>query len=611
MSSYTMPSPFLGTASYPGDVDIVAIAGNENGTGSLNIQNGNLGVFGIAQLKTTNIVTATGGTQNLTVSGTGSIVSSVGGSSSFTSAGASTLTSSGGTTTLSATSTSVGIVNILGSGLQGSNGSIFASAPNTTSGQITLNAAGNIATAINIIASSATAGGILMSGTGLVSMQTTNTTSGIVVGTATAGIPITIGSSSSIITLNGRLIAPGGLTQINTTSFDVKDNLMVLNSGGSTAGLDAGIQSRRFQVPNELGTGDIVSGRIQENGVIGTGSTGNTIVLGATASTVDSKYVGWWIKVNSTTVRRVKTYVGSTKTITVYATADNAAATSTTSAFADGLDVVTVPTSGQAYQLFSESFSNDYYSNANNARYFATSANDSEYGTLTTLSTQQYTPVQAGKLVSNPLTFDNQIVTASGTTITLTSAGALATAVGRLIRITASSGTSPAIPVNNYTVTSVSSNTLTFTVPASTTATNAYVSVTFLDSSAVYANYIFPQDASLTRTILSGYVFPVTETIVIAKNSLTPVTITSTATSGIYSMIIQDTSPGGASISCTAAGNGVSANKVVPSARSDGLVNQKLDVNWPTGAKMTLEHKSIGSGTTGNYTYLVIFLTGN
>ena len=214
--------------------------------------------------------------------------------------------------------------------------------------------------AADAIIVNASAGGIKVDATNGISINTTNTSTGISIATTTTGVPVTIGTSTSLTTIAGDLIVAGSTTKLNTETIVSVDNVILLNSGIGELGIDAGTIVRRYQTANGSGTGDVVTDTAKVTGAFQAGSaTPGTLILSAGDTAIDNFYNGWWIKVTSGTgnnqVRRIKTYVSSSKTATLYVTADN------TADLLDGLDLVTAPAAADTYSLYCAPYSASYF----------------------------------------------------------------------------------------------------------------------------------------------------------------------------------------------------------------------------------------------------------
>jgi hypothetical protein len=255
---------------------------------------------------------------------------------------------------------------------------------------------------------------------GSIDIFTTNTVSGIHIATNTTNIPITIGHSISEVTIGDNLTVVGDLlvngitTTINSTTLNIADNAVVVNSLPSGIS-DGGILVRRYQTPNDSGTGgQIVSDTADETSVFGTGSsTPSTLVLHSSASGVNDYYRGWWVKITSGTginqVRRIKSYNGTTKEATLYITIDN------TSSFVDGLNLTTAPSNGDSYNLYSGTYSGSFYDDTNDEWVLGKVPYDSGAGVFPLVDYQDLhvkglTVETVSGFVSNPvLSLSNQV----------------------------------------------------------------------------------------------------------------------------------------------------------------------------------------------------------
>lgn len=217
---------------------------------------------------------------------------------------------------------------------------------------------------LDAIVINASAGGIDLDAVGQIHIDTTDTGNGIFIGTSTPGVPITIGTATSLTTISGNLTVSGTTTTVNTETLLVEDNLIVVNSGGGELGNDGGMVIRRFQTPNDSPSGDVIgdmgAGVISSTFQAGSTLAPDTLVLNATASAVDDFYNGMWILITSGTqinkVRRIKDYDGTTKTATLFMTADNVPG------FTDGLDLGgTASVAGDSYSIYNSTFIGNFY----------------------------------------------------------------------------------------------------------------------------------------------------------------------------------------------------------------------------------------------------------
>lgn len=509
---------------------------------------------------------------------------------------------------LLATATSQGNILVQANGTSSTTPSIKLFADNDTSGQILLESDGNISNAIRILADNATAGGIDIDATGLIAIDTTSVSSGITIATATAGVPVVIGTLTSLTTIAGDLLVQGTTTTINTETLTVEDNIVLLNSGNGEMGIDAGIVVRRFQTANDAGTGDVVSGPvpIQESGEFQAGSaTPGTLVLSVFSSDSDDFYNGWWIKITSGTgidqVRRIKTYVGATKTATLYVSADN------TSEFYDGLDLTTAPSATDTYNLYNDTHQMSYYDESMDTWTFANVAKIPDAISAPGISTadiQNYQQVSSGAIEVFPQVYRNAHGTASGTTITFTLLQHQIT-VGDMVKITDSADFTPSIPSGNYTVLTVPSvDTFTIAVPSSTTSIAASsATLTLQETSSITVNVIKSQDPTLSINFpdLTSY-----QDIVIPKTSTAFFFVNlATNTYGALMIYIGDLDPNGSFGVFSACRSNSSNNGTVSRLSSaKGGDNQRIDVEWNDGEVVKIRQKPAGSGA-GSYTYRV------
>lgn len=230
-----------------------------------------------------------------------------------------------------------------------------------TDSSIVLNSTGTSST--DAIRVNASAGGIDIDAVGQINLDTTDTVNGIFIATATAGVPVTIGTATSSTVIAGNLTVSGTTTTINTETLVVEDNIIFVNSANGELGADGGIVVRRNQTANDTGAGgDVVTdtgaGVVSSSFQAGSATVG-TLVLNAAANAADDFYNGWWIKITSGAgvdqIRRIKSYVGATKTATIYVTADN------TASFLDGLDLVTAPAAADTYSLYNSPYIASFY----------------------------------------------------------------------------------------------------------------------------------------------------------------------------------------------------------------------------------------------------------
>ena len=118
----------------------------------------------------------------------------------------------------------------------------------------------------------------------------------------------------------------GDLT-IHGNNFLIADNLPIIgyNNNLTTNSRDIGTLYQRYQIPNDLGTGDIVNidspiyiDTLQSQNLI---SSLSQIQFSTSANSTDDFYINWWIKIESGTninqVRQITTYNGTQRIATL------------------------------------------------------------------------------------------------------------------------------------------------------------------------------------------------------------------------------------------------------------------------------------------------------
>jgi hypothetical protein len=511
---------------------------------------------------------------------------------------------------LLASDTTEGNILIQGNGVNTNAPAIKIFADNNTSGQVVVQADGAIASAIRILATDAVSGGIDIDAIGgAISIDTQNVVTGITIGTATSGVPVTIGTASSLTTIAGDLVIGGTTTMINTETLLVEDNIILLNSGNGELDIDSGIVIRRYQTPNDLATGNVTTGPnpIQESGAFQAGSsTPNTLVLGLNASATDDFYNGQWIRITSGTgidqVRRIKDYVGSTKTATLYVTADN------TASFTDGLDLTTAPAATNTYSLYSDGYSMSFFDESLNAWTFANTSLTpdaiSEVG-ASTATIKQYQEINTGAVDVYPQVYHNVLGSASTTTITFTSLLGHGFLVGDTIQVSDSLDFTPALPNGLYVVQTVpTANSFTITVPASTVSiATSTATITDTLSSSINVNAILPHTPGFGLNIPGLSVY---EDITIPKTSTAYFFLNLTTNLyGAYFISVADLNNTDGSfavfVAARSTGGGGAINRQAVAAGNDG---QRINADWVSGEKIKIRMQPAGIGA-GSYVYRV------
>lgn len=558
----------------------------------------------------------TGG--NILVSGAGSFSTSVPAVSILatnSTSGQVNISSAGNISTspavnISATGTTAG--NILLTAAGSYSGSVPAITINATSatGEVLVKSAGTSVQAVHIEAS---AGGIYATAVKPISISTTDTVTGVNIATLTSGVPVNIGTSTSLTTIAGDLTVMGTQTILNTVSLTIEDNTIILNSGLQSLGADAGLAVRRYQTPNNVPSGNVIStpSPIQESGAFQTGSaTPGTLVLSQHSSPTDSYYIGWFIQIMSgagiSQVRRIKAYNGTTKTATLFTTSDNVGPTPGP-AFTDGLDLTVAPVSGDSYHLFCKVYVANYYDQTSYSWNFAASASVDTLG-ISASNADQPQSIKTGDQEIRPQSYKNVSGSASSTTITFTVVGH-GLVYGSKVRLTSSSNFTPSITSGVYVVqTAPTADTFTISVSASTVSTIASsATLSFLNSSVLKVNVIQAADPGFGGISIPG--LSVAELIIIPKTSTASFTVTNSRLFGSYIMFVEDMNGSGsmAVFALASSGNGSSFSRLAGSLGSD---SQRITAEFTAGNKIAIKHAPAGILATGNYTYSVRIVSG-
>ena len=505
---------------------------------------------------------------------------------------------------LNASGTSGGNVNIVAAGAN--NPSIQLSATNAA-GQILLTSSGTSTTSIEMT----TPGGIFGNATGPISIQSADATNGVKIATVTSDIPVTIGTATSLTTIAGNLDINGTFTAINTDTLTTTDNTIVLNSGNGEIGQDSGVIIRRYQFPDADGTGDVVNNPnpIQESGAFQTGSaTPGTLVLAPYASATDNFYVGWWIKVTSgagiNQVRRIKSYVGSTQTATIYETSDNST-TQNQVQFTDGLDLVTAPASGDTYNLYSRSYVASFYSETSHTLSFAALANAPDPITNVGVSTavvQQYQYQRTGGITVEDQVYNNAQISASASTTLTVSIMAHGCSVGDKVRITNQTHTTPAFTEGVYVIQTVATNTFTVTVDVATTTTSASsAKVVFMQTSYIAVNVIEPFDSDFGGISIGG--ISTVEDVVIPRTSTALFNLTTSATSGAFLITVANLNMTNGAFSVFSVCSSTTGGSVSRLSTSKGSEGERINAAWSSGNLVQIFHSPAGTTVGQTFTY--------
>lgn len=352
-------------------------------------------ITGISNLNQTNIDTTDG---VFSVQGVNSVDISVGNSSNFsTTAGSLSLESNSGTVIVSGNS---------GINLNSNSGTVITSGAqssfSTSVGKIIISGQGlDLSGVNNQVNVSTTANVSINSGAGGVVIDTTDTANGIKIGTNLTSVPVYIGHTSSEVVINDNLTVGGDFTILGTTTsinssvLNINDNSIIVNSLPSGLS-DGGYLVKRYQTPNNTGSGRIVLDTPLESSSFQAGSSSpETLVLNNSSSNVDNFYNGMWILITSgagqNQVRRIKDYTASTNIAILYTTVDN------DSSFQDGLDLTTSPLTGDTYSIFDCSFASIFYSEVNKEIRLACIPLNTSSGEFPT--PEKYIPLHAGGLI--------------------------------------------------------------------------------------------------------------------------------------------------------------------------------------------------------------------
>jgi hypothetical protein len=352
----------------------------------------------------------------------------------------------------------------------------------TSSGTITISSIGlnlNSNTGLasinsgNGITATSTIGNInLISSTGNISLQSDNT---ITIGNASSSVII-----GDNLTVSGDLIVLGDTTVINSTIVSIADNAIIVNSAPSGTS-DGGLLVKRYQTSNNTGLGEVVSDIPKETGSFQNGSsTPITLILSSSANAIDNYYNGWWIKITSgsgiSQVRRIKSYIGSSKQITIYGTGE-----------VDGLNLTTAPVSGDTYNLYNKYFASIYFNELASETRFAFVSENQNSGVFS--STLDYMNIHV-----NDLSLEGNIVTNGG----IVSSGSIIidyTGINALtVRKAGNSGNIFNVDSNNSIV--------TFTNPVNSISSNVTFDMSQYDT--VSATQIYSQIKSAILNNVAG-----------------------------------------------------------------------------------------------------------
>jgi len=278
------------------------------------------------------------------------------------------------------------------------------------SGATTISNSSTITNTDTTASSSNSTGAVKLSG-GIGISNTTDATSSTNGGTFTTAGGAAIAKKlyvGSDLTVGGNLTISGVTTTINSTTTTINDNTLLLNSGPSGTGFDAGVLTQRYQIDNSAGTGDVVSDTAKESYAISSGTT-STITLPSSASSTNNYYNNWWIKITSGTlinnVRKITAYDGTTKVATLSTVLGSA------------------PSSNDNVNLYNKSYTSLLWNESSKKFVSAFTSNDtSTPGALTIIDYADFT---AKNITGTLATAAQPNVTSVGTLTGLTSSGAV------------------------------------------------------------------------------------------------------------------------------------------------------------------------------------------
>ncbi len=152
--------------------------------------------------------------------------------------------------------------------------------------------------------------------TGLTISGATSITSTTDATNVNTGGALTVSGGAAIaknVYVGGNLYVQGTTTSVDSTIVNIKDNAILVNAS-PTGPYNSGILIERYQTSNDANTGSVITDTSALTTTVVSATSTNVIL--SSGSLFDNFYQGWWIKINSQ-VRKVASYVGSTKTIVV------------------------------------------------------------------------------------------------------------------------------------------------------------------------------------------------------------------------------------------------------------------------------------------------------
>ncbi len=219
--------------------------------------------------------------------------------------------------------------------------------------------------------------------------------------------------------VGGNLYVQGTTTTVDSTVVTIKDNTLLLNAT-PVGPYDSGILIERYQTSNDSNTGSVITDTPTLVTTVVSATSSNVILL--SGSSTDNFYQGWWIRINNQ-IRKVSSYVGSTKTITVSS------------------NFTVTPINNDTVNLFNKTLTGIVWNETN--KYFESiyTAYDN-----TTLTVQATAPFKTGTLISDSITSNG--LTSSGL-ITFTDATEATSTSSASVVLSGGLGVAKALRVNN------------------------------------------------------------------------------------------------------------------------------------------------------------------
>jgi hypothetical protein len=308
-------------------------------------------------------------------------------------------TETGGSTLI----TTYGATSLITNTTMADNQDLTISVTGNTNSKVNILSSGTSNTAININSQN---GGLFLSANNKVQIESADLINGVQIAVSTPNVPVYIGTSDSTTTIYGNLDVKGVTTTIESTVVTIDDNIIIVNNAPSSTG-DGGLAVKRYQSANDLGTGDVVNSQYELSGSVQNGfNTTTTIHFDSNASDVDNYYAGWWVKIydgqGTNQVRRIKSYVGSTRIATIYSTIDQTGILNNPTPV-EGMDFSTILNTTSMYQLYECHFVMMIWDESHDEFSFVCSnQNPSEHTSIA-----HYSDIHANNITGNNLTINS------------------------------------------------------------------------------------------------------------------------------------------------------------------------------------------------------------